>query len=83
MTTVRPNPVWHETAEVVDGRAICIAECPCGLLLRLKGQRSKLLLPWQTAYLKAATLAADSLRTIAANHRRAVPRVRRGALAIR
>ncbi len=70
----RDNPVYHETRLLQDGRAIIVAETPNALLLRLKGTRQVLSLPWSKAFLVAATMEADLHRI----HRK-MP-VRRGAL---
>jgi hypothetical protein len=75
----RMRPVWHATA-MVDrhtGRVLVVAETPCNLLVRLKGCRQALRLPWPLAYLRAATCEANSLRLEKINKRRSV---RRGAL---
>ena len=40
------------------GRVYCIAETPSAMLVRLKGTRQVLALPWPDAYLKAAMLKA-------------------------
>lgn len=53
------RPVWHETATVVDGRALCVAERPSCILLRLKGTRTTLMLPWSTVFLRAAAMRAQ------------------------
>ena len=47
----RINPVWHET-NLVDsqsGRPFCVAERPSHLLIRLKGTRTVVSLPWNIA----------------------------------
>jgi len=77
MTKVRykSNPTWHETHTVTDGRAICVAETPSNLLLRLKGTRQILELPWSMAYLRAATMRAQLNRLQKFNERRARSRV--------
>lgn len=53
------RPVWHETSTIIDGRLLCIAERPSCVLLRLKGTRQTLMLPWGVAFIKAATIRAQ------------------------
>lgn len=76
MTTIRyrEKPVWHETGATVQGAPVLAAEQPESLLLRLKGTRQTLALPWANAYLRAAQLQAD------ANVSRKRHTVRRGVL---
>ena len=60
----KSKPTWHETG-VVDrssGRPILVAESPVSLLVRLKGTRQVLKVPWEMAYLRAAYAEADRLR---------------------
>ena len=63
MTKVKykSRPVWHEThtADRMTGRLFLIAESPGALLIRLKGTRQVLDLPWSLCYLRAATLKGD------------------------
>jgi len=62
-TRYRQKPVWHETAAAYGAagksRAICVAESATALLVKLKGTRTVLSLPYTTAYERAAALAAD------------------------
>lgn len=53
------RPVWHETATIIDGRPLCVAERPSCVFLRLKGTRQTLMLPWGVAFIKAATNRAQ------------------------
>jgi hypothetical protein len=52
------SPVWHETGAIdgMTGRPYVVAETPINLLMRLKGTRQVLSLPWSVAYLRAAQL---------------------------
>lgn len=61
MTQVKRNGAWHETVSVQaqSGRKICIAETEAGLMLKLKGTHTQVLLPWGTAFEKACQLEAD------------------------
>jgi len=72
----RMRPIWHETGlvESTSGRPYLVAESPAELLLRLKGTRQTLRLPWNVAFLRAATLAAAMGRLNKINRRRAVKR---------
>lgn len=70
----RDKPVWHETGETFENSSVLVAEEPDALLLRLKGTRQTLRLPWRQAYIKAAFLAADL------NVARRKTQVRRGVL---
>lgn len=60
---MKDKPTWHETGltDHSTGRKICVAETPVNLLVRLKGTRTALQLPWSLAYLKAADLTAMEL----------------------
>jgi hypothetical protein len=87
MTPVRKHPVWHQTPAMdTDNRPrpICVAETAAGLMLKLKGRRRVLCLPWARAWLAAARLAADAeLATRQATRGSARRRrVRRGVLAL-
>jgi hypothetical protein len=75
----KDRPIWHETGLIDSGtgRPYLVAESPANLLIRLKGTRQALSLPWNLAYLRAATLAAAMVRLNKINKRRTV---RRGAL---
>lgn len=53
------RPVWHETSTIIDNRALCVAERPSCVLLRLKGTRTTLMLPWSAVFLRAATMRAQ------------------------
>lgn len=81
-TKYRTKPVYHETQTLYDGRAICIAESSSELLVRLKGTRQVLSLPYSMVYLRAATLKAtmDSLNKINAKRRRKSAGVVRGRI---
>lgn len=74
----RPKPVWHDTGTLGERcRTILAAETPAALLLRLKGTRTVLALPWRAAYMKAVWLAADAKRAA-----RKTRSVKRGELAV-
>jgi hypothetical protein len=64
MTTIRwkASPVWHETAMHERGRPILVAESPGQLLVRLKGTRQVLGIPWTLVYLRAAQMQAQQVR---------------------
>jgi hypothetical protein len=72
----RHRPVWHETGLIDShsGRKLCVAESPAALLIRLKGTRQQLELPWNIAWFRAATLKAAVLRLGKINKRRQVKR---------
>jgi hypothetical protein len=78
MTSIRyrSKPVWHETGMHESGRPLLVAESPCNLLIRRKGTRQVLSLPWTMAYLRAATLEAARIRLEKINKRRSVKRGR-------
>lgn len=69
----KSKPVWHETGlrDSGTGRAYCVAESPTALLIRLKGTRQVLTLPWTVAYIKAAWGEAARQRLIKINERKA------------
>jgi hypothetical protein len=71
MTTIKPRlkAVYHESPAVEDGRAVCVAETPAGMLLRLKGTRQSVLMPWGLAYQTAARIEAENQRRVAGTHR--------------
>lgn len=75
----KAKPVWHETGLVDSGtgRPFCVAESPTALLMRLKGTRQVLALPWGVAYIKAAWLEAARLRLVKINERKAKAKQRR------
>lgn len=66
------KPVWHEsgTVDSHSGRAMLIAESPANLLIRLKGTRQVLALPWTLCFLRAASLKAAMLRLDKMNKRK-------------
>lgn len=74
----RLRPVWHETQTVIDGRPLCVAERPTCVMLRLKGTRQTLMLPWSVAFIKAATIRATEIARAKANRR--TTSVKRGGL---
>lgn len=82
MTSIRykSKPVWHQTGllDRSSGRAICVAESPAALLIRLKGTRTTVQLPWNLCYLHGAFALANANR-VAKKSRKSV---RRGALAM-
>lgn len=61
MTCIRRRirPVWHQTEIVYDGRPLLVAETPHAVLLRRKGTRLTLSVPWAIAYLKGASIKAQ------------------------
>jgi hypothetical protein len=67
------NPTWHQTGMVdsYTGRAYLVAETPANLLIRLKGTRQVLKLPWGMAYLRAAYTEAARLRMEKMNAKKA------------
>lgn len=69
----RSKPVWHECGALdrISGRSYCVAETPAALLIRLKGTRTTLELPWGMAYLRAAQLKAALVSLQKVNRRRA------------
>lgn len=85
MTRIRykTKPTWHETGllDSMSGRNYLVAETPTKLMLRLKGTRQMLELPWNVAWFRAATLAATMKQLNKVNAKRRARSVRRGALA--
>lgn len=85
MTTIKykDRPTWHQTGLVDDitGRPYLVAQTPTALLIREKGRRDSLRLPWNIAYFRAATLRAYELRCEKREKKASRKRVRRGALA--
>lgn len=75
MTTIRykMTPTWHQTGltDSASGRPYCVAETPANLLIRLKGTRQVLKLPWTLVYLKAAWVEAARLKLEKINARKA------------
>lgn len=71
---LRAKPIWHETRMFEGGRELVVAETPVNLLMRRKGTRQVLQLPWNIAYLRAATLKAAQLRLDKINRKKAVKR---------
>lgn len=85
----RNKPLWKETAYAVRDRGkirpVCVALEPASLLLRPKGTRQTLRLPYGVAFAQAARAEADRLteqrRTAAGGDRKVSRRqVRRGQL---
>jgi len=72
------KPVWHESGllDRQSGRMFCVAETPVNLLIRLKGTRTILELPWSLAYLRAAYLKAALNNLNKANRKLSVTRGR-------
>lgn len=68
MTQIRfnPKPRWRESNVITRDRGrirqILVAAEPDSLLIRLKGTRGVLRLPYGVAYTRAAVLAADQVR---------------------
>lgn len=58
----RDKPLWHESHAAEKGREICAAEAPHNCLLRLKGTRQVLSIPWSAIYLWAARHEAEAER---------------------
>lgn len=67
----RTKPVFHETRTMSQGRVLCVAETPSNLLIKRKGTREVLELPWALAYLRAATIKASAIAVEKVNRRRA------------
>ncbi len=80
MTRCRPfgKHVYHQTDSRCEGRPLLVAETADALLLRLKGCREVLALPWSIAHIKAAYLAADHKKQ--QQHRKSS--IKRGILAL-
>lgn len=72
------KPRWRETTAIVEGRHVCVALTPSLILFRLKGKRSTIDLPFNSAYLSAAYARGNE--TLEKKKRRRP--VRRGALAM-
>lgn len=78
------RPVWHETHTVTKPPKpgiICVAETPSNLLLRLKGRRAVLKLPWESAFDKAIMLAVRDAALAKINRKRRARSIRRGIFA--
>lgn len=60
----KAKPVWHETGllDKSSGRFYCVAETPANLLLRMKGTRQVLSIPWSVVFIKAAWMEAARLK---------------------
>lgn len=74
----RSRPVWHETGLIdrMSGRMYVVAESPASLLIRLKGTRTILDLPWSMAFLRAAQLKVALANLNKVNKKRSVSRGR-------
>jgi hypothetical protein len=59
---IRHKPIWHQSAACERGREILAAESPHNCLLRLKGTRGVLTIPWTAIYLWAARHEAEQVR---------------------
>jgi hypothetical protein len=57
----REKPVWHETSWIdgATGRVMLVAETHHSLLVRLKGTRQVLSLPWGVVFIRAAWAEAS------------------------
>ena len=64
MTKVRyrPRPVWHETRADWDGRTLVVRETPSNVLIRRKGTRQVLSLPWRFIFLQKAAKTRQACR---------------------
>lgn len=75
MTRIRfkPRPTWWESGHVdgASGRVVLVAVEPSSLLLRLKGTRQVLRLPFGVAFIRAAWLEAARIRMEKMNARKA------------
>lgn len=63
--TYQPSPRWRETEVIVRDRRIrplVVALQPAAVVIRLKGNRSTVSLPWSLAYQFACRLEADRRR---------------------
>lgn len=58
----RERPIWHQSHAAERGREILAAESPHNCLLRLKGTRAVLHVPWTAIYLWAARHEAETKR---------------------
>lgn len=65
------KPTWRETGMDYDGRPMLIAQTPSNILLRLKGTRQVLELPYSIAYLRAAQITCNLLQLERARNRKA------------
>lgn len=75
----RMKPTWHQTGTIDSGtnRPYVVAETPANLLIRLKGKRQVLRLPWTLCYLKAAWVEAARIKMDKVNARKAKQKDRR------
>lgn len=71
-TQFRAHPIWHETSAEYDGRTLLVSESASCLMLRLKGTREIVELPYVTAFLKATMLKAEAAGPV--RHRHTVKR---------
>ena len=62
MVKIGITPRWRETHFSDRGRALCVALTPSNVLLRMKGTRTTLKLPWGIVLVKAAAVEASALR---------------------
>ena len=64
MTSIRyrAKPLWRESSMHEKGRPILIAETPCNLLIRLKGLRQVMALPYGLLYTWASQVEAERVR---------------------
>jgi hypothetical protein len=78
---LKAHPTWHETGclDRQSKRPILAAEEPQCLLLRLKGTRQILRLPWNTAWTRAAWIAGG----VALQERCRRRRIRRGIFVLK
>lgn len=58
----RERAIWHQSQANERGREILAAESPHNCLLRLKGTRAVLQVPWTAIYLWAARHEAEAKR---------------------
>lgn len=75
----RAKPLWRETMLLGErGQPYVVALQPEGLLIRRKGSRKPLLLPYGIAFVKAAMIQANKDR---AEKKQRRSKVKRGVLA--
>ena len=69
----RDNPVWHDTGllDRGSGRTYLVAETPMQLLMRMKGTRTVVKLPWNIAYMRAAWIEAERIKRERLQNRKA------------
>lgn len=77
---LRERPIWHQSHAAERGREILAAESPHNCLLRLKGTRAVLKVPWTAIYLWAARNEAEQKRKAKIEARKAKRKARANGL---